>query len=156
MMKISQEGLGLIKREERFMPGKYYCSAGKATIGYGHVILHGEEKYLYEKLTEAEASALLQRDVDSKYGAHVAKRLTRAVTQNQFDAMVSFCFNIGTGGFDQSSVLRLANAGSTDRAGIIAAFGAWNKVTNPRTKLKEVSKGLTLRRGREAALYLRA
>lgn len=154
MMKISPVGLALIKREERFMPGKYFCAAGKATIGYGHVILHGEEKYLYQKLTEAEASTLLQRDVDSKYGAHVAKRLTRAVTQNQFDAMVSFCFNIGTGGFDQSSVLRLANVGSGERSAISAAFGAWNKVTNPKTKLKEANKGLTLRRGREAALYL--
>jgi lysozyme len=84
----------------------------------------------------------------------VAKSLTRAVTQNQFDALVSLCFNIGTGGFSQSSVLRLANAGSTDKVAITAAFGAWNKVTNPNTQLKEVSKGLTVRRGREAALYL--
>jgi lysozyme len=155
-MKISEAGLALIKREERFMPRKYLCAAGKATIGYGHVILHGEEHYLYEAITEAQASTLLQRDVDSKYGAHVAKRLTRAVTQHQFDAMVSFCFNVGTGGFDQSSVLRLANAGSTDRAAITTAFGAWNKVTNPKTHLKEPNKGLTLRRGREAALYLQA
>jgi lysozyme len=153
-MKISQAGLDLIKREERFMPRKYLCSAGKPTIGYGHVILKGEERYNTATLTEAEASQLLQRDVDTKYGAHVANRLKRAVTQHQFDAMVSFCFNVGTGGFDQSSVLRLANAGSDDRAAITAAFGAWNKVTNPKTKVKEANKGLTLRRGREAALYL--
>lgn len=138
------------------MARKYSCAAGKATIGYGHVILHGEEHYLYETITEAQASALLQRDVDRNYGAHVAKRLTRAVTQNRFDALVSFCFNVGTGGFDQSSVLRLGNAGSTDRAAITAAFGAWNKVTNPKTGVKEANKGLTLRRGREAALYLQA
>ena len=155
MMKISPAGLALIKREEKFMARKYFCAAGKATIGYGHVILHGEEQYLYQVLTEAEASALLQRDVDRNYGAHVAKRLTRAVTQNQFDAMVSLCFNIGTGGFDQSSVLRLTNYGVFTHEAMTAAFGAWNKVTNPRTKLKEVSKGLTLRRGREAALYLK-
>ena len=138
------------------MPRKYLCSAGKPTIGYGHVILPAEGKYNTATLTEAEASQLLQRDVDAKYGAHVASRLRQAVTQHQFDAMVSFCFNVGTGGFDQSGVLRLANAGSTDHAAITAAFGAWNKVTNPRTKVKEVSKGLTLRRGREAALYLQA
>ena len=138
------------------MPRKYLCSAGKPTIGYGHVILKGEERYHTATLSETEATTLLKADVGQKYGAHVAKRLTRPVTQHQFDAMVSFCFNVGTGGFDQSSVLRLANAGSTDRAAITAAFGAWNKVTNPKTKLKEVSKGLTLRRGREAALYLQA
>ncbi len=137
------------------MPRMYRCPAGKPTIGYGHVILKGEERYLTAALSEAEASALLLADVSATYGAHVAQQLTQAVTQNQFDAMVSLCFNIGTAGFSKSSVLRLANAGSTDRAAITAAFGAWNKVTNPKTKLKEVSKGLTLRRSREAALYLK-
>ena len=153
-MNISEKGLSLIKKEEHFMPRRYLCPAGKPTIGYGHVILPGEEHYHTATLTEAQASALLLQDVSKKYGAHVAKRLTRPVTQNQFDAMVSFCFNVGTGGFDQSSVLRLANAGNTDATTIKTAFGAWNKVTNPNTKLKEVSKGLTVRRGREAVLYL--
>jgi lysozyme len=153
-MKISEKGLSLIKKEEAFVPRRYLCAAGKPTIGYGHVILPAEARYNTATLSEAEASALLQADVDKKYGAHVAKCLTRAVTQNQFDALVSLCFNIGTGGFSQSSVLRLTNAGTTDATTIKTAFGAWNKVTNPRTKLKEVSKGLTVRRGREAALYL--
>lgn len=153
-MNISERGLALIKKEEAFVPHRYLCAAGKPTIGYGHVIQQGEEHYNTATLTEPEASALLLRDVSRQYGAHVASRLKRAVTQNQFDAMVSLCFNIGTGGFDQSSVLRLANAGSTDKVAITAAFGAWNKVTNPKTKLKEVSKGLTVRRAHEAALYL--
>jgi lysozyme len=156
MMKISPAGLALIKREERFMARKYLCSAGKPTIGYGHVILHGEEHYLYETITEAKASELLQADVDRKYGAHVAKRLTRAVTQNQFDALVSLCFNIGTGGFDKSSVLSLTNKGMVTPGAITAAFGLWNKYTDPVTKQLRISKGLTLRRGREAALYLQA
>jgi len=155
-MKLSEKGLALIKQEEAFAPRLYHCQAGKPTIGYGHVVQVNEPRLLDEGrvLTEAEASTMLQADVDKKYGAHVARSLTRAVTQNQFDALVSLCFNIGTGGFSQSSVLRLANAGSTDKVAITTAFGAWNKVTNPNTKLKEVSKGLTVRRGREAALYL--
>ena len=153
-MKISEKGLTLIKKEEAFKAKRYLCAAGKPTIGYGHVILPAEARYHTATLTEAEASTLLQADVDKKYGAHVAKSLTRAVTQNQFDALVSLCFNIGTGGFSQSSVLRLANAGSTDKAAITTAFGAWNKVTNPKTQVKEANKGLTVRRGREAALYL--
>ena len=94
------------------------------------------------------------QDVARQYGAHVASRLKRPVTQNQFDALVSLTYNIGTGGFDQSSVLRLANAGSTSTEAICAAFGLWNKVTNPQTGQKEVNKGLTVRRAREAALYL--
>ncbi len=153
-MRISAKGLALIKKEERFMPRRYLCPAGKPTIGYGHVIQANEAHYNKATLTEPEASALLEQDVARQYGAHVATRLTRPVTQNQFDAMVSLCFNIGTGGFDQSSVLRLANAGSTSHEAICAAFGAWNKVTNPKTKVKEVNNGLTVRRAREAALYL--
>ncbi|RYY14234.1 MAG: lysozyme [Cytophagaceae bacterium] len=153
-MNISEKGLSLIKKEEHFMPRRYLCPAGKPTIGYGHVILPGEEHYHTATLTEPQASALLLQDVGRTYGAHVAKRLTRAVTQNQFDALVSFCFNVGTGGFDQSSVLRLANAGSNSTVDICTAFSLWNKVTNPKTKQKEVSKGLTVRRAREASLYL--
>lgn len=153
-MQISAKGLALIKKEEAFKPRRYLCAAGKPTIGYGHVILPSEPHLNTATLSEPEASALLLQDVGRKYGAHVASRLTRAVTQNQFDALVSLCFNIGTGGFDQSSVLRLADAGSTSTEAICAAFGLWNKVTNPNTKKKEVSNGLTVRRAREAALYL--
>jgi lysozyme len=78
------------------------------------------------------------------------------VTQHQFDALASFCFNVGTGGFDKSSVLSLTNHGGGSAGAITAAFGLWNKFTDPETKQLRVSKGLTLRRGREAALYLQA
>jgi len=153
-MRISEAGLALIKREERFMPRKYLCSAGKPTIGYGHVIQPSEARYHTATLSEAEASALLLADVTKRYGAHVASRLHHDVTQNQFDAMVSLTYNIGTGGFDQSSVLALANAGATSPDVIRRAFGLWNMVTNPKTKVKLPNAGLTARRAREAALYL--
>jgi GH24 family phage-related lysozyme (muramidase) len=107
-------------------------------------------------LSEARASALLQQDIDQKYGAHVAGRVHRDLTPHQFNRMVSLCFNIGTGGFDKSSVLALANAGATDSKLTVSAFGLWNKVASPRTRIKEISKGLTIRRAREAALYLQA
>ncbi len=155
-MRISEAGLALIKREELFRATWYRCEAGRPTIGYGHVLVAGEERYYKARLTEAEATELLRRDVDRNYGAHVASRVHRDVTQHQFDAMVSLCFNIGTGGFDQSSVLALANAGASSPAVIKAAFGLWNKVTDPSTKVKRVSAGLTARRAREAALYLQA
>ena len=153
-MKISAVGLALIKQEERFMARRYLCPAGKPTIGYGHVIQANEAHLNTAVLTEAQASALLQQDVDKQYGAHVAGRVHRDVSQNQFDALVSLCFNIGTGGFDKSSVLALTNAGASSPVVLKAAFGLWNKVTNPTTKVKEISKGLTARRAREAALYL--
>jgi lysozyme len=153
-MKISDAGLALIKKEEAFRAGWYRCSAGRPTIGYGHVILAGEQHYYTARLTEAEASALLRADVDKKYGAHVANRVHRDVTQHQFDALVSLCYNIGTGGFDKSSVLALTNAGTTSPTVIKTAFGLWNKITDPKTKARVASAGLTARRAREAALYL--
>ncbi|MGI4835119.1 MAG: lysozyme [Janthinobacterium lividum] len=153
-MKISQAGLRLIKQEEQFRGKWYRCAAGKPTIGYGHVIQASEGHYYATPITEAEASALLQADVDKQYAAHVASRLQRAVTQNQFDALVSLCYNIGTGGFDQSSVLRLANAGPAPAGQIEFAFGLWNKVTDPKTSKRLINSGLTRRRAREAALYL--
>jgi lysozyme len=153
-MQISEKGLALIKKEEKFVARHYLCPAGKPTIGYGHVILATEPHLNTATLTEAQASELLVKDVARLYGAHVTKRLTRAVTQNQFDAMVSLTYNIGTGGFDKSSVLRLANAGPAGTEAVCQAFGLWNKVTNPKTKKLEVSNGLTVRRAREAALYL--
>jgi lysozyme len=153
-MKISTVGLAFIKEAERFMPRRYLCPAGKPTIGYGHVILPNEAHLNTATLTEAQANALLQQDVDREYGAHVAKRVHRDVSQHQFDAMVSLTYNIGTEGFDQSSVLALANAGTTSADVIKRAFGLWNKVTDPQTKVKRVNAGLTARRAREAALYL--
>lgn len=154
-MRISQVGLDLIKREEAFVPHRYLCAAGRPTIGYGHVIQPGEERYHTARISELEASTLLLQDVNKQYGAHVANRVHRQVSQNQFDAMVSLCYNIGTGGFDQSSVLALANAGATSPDVIRRAFGLWNKVTNPQTKVKQPNAGLTARRAREAALYLK-
>jgi lysozyme len=156
MMQISDAGLDLIKREEKFMPRRYYCEAGRPTIGYGHVILPTEQHYNTATLTEPQAAALLRQDIGLKYGRHVSNSVRRVPTQHQYDAMVSLCFNIGTGGFSKSSVLRLFNAGQNNPATIRLAFGAWNKVTVPNTLQLRESKGLTLRRAREAALYLAA
>ena len=155
-MNISQAGLALIKQQEGFRARWYHCEAGRPTIGYGHVIQAGEQAYYTAQLTETQASELLRRDVDTRYGAHVASRVHRQITQHQFDALVCFCYNVGTGGFDQSSVLALANAGATSPQVIQTAFGLWNKVTDPNTKVKRVSAGLTARRAREAALYLQS
>lgn len=155
-MEIGTAGLNLIKSEEGYMPKMYKCAAGKDTIGYGHVILPSEPHLRTALLTPAEALALLKTDIQAKYGKSVFAACTRKPTQNQFDAMVSLAFNIGTAGFAKSTVCRLHNAGSTDAAAIKLAFGAWNKVTNPKTKIKAANAVLTRRRATEATLYLKA
>jgi GH24 family phage-related lysozyme (muramidase) len=68
-----------------------------------------------------------------------------ATTQHQFDAMVSFAYNVGMGNFSTSTLLKKHKAG--DHAGAAAEFGKWNKANH------KVMAGLTRRRAAEAALY---
>jgi lysozyme len=156
-MQLTPEGLAAIVREEGFKPSWYLCPAGKKTIGVGHVILPAEEKTYCApgfKLTRLQGMVLLQKDVSERFAPPVVKYCTRPCTPNQLAALVSFCFNTGPGGLKASSLLKLHNAGHAAPEEITRAFGLWNKFTNPETGQKEVSNGLTLRRAREAALYL--
>lgn len=144
----------MIKREEKFMGKAYLCPAKVLTIGYGHVIQLSEPHLRTVKLTEPEASALLAKDL-SRYEQAVARALEPTIsagklTQKQFDACVSLCFNIGTAGFSGSSVARLINARAGEQA-IRLAFAAWCKATVD--GVKQVLPGLVVRRKREADLF---
>lgn len=153
-MQLSPAAIAFFIQEEGYRRNWYKCSAGKDTIGIGHCILPGEEAYYHRGLTQAEAVELLQRDIATRYGAALAKCLTAPATADQYAAMVSLCYNIGTGGFAKSSVCRLHNSQRATPAQITAAFGLWNKITDPHTGQKVVARGLVARRAREAALYL--
>lgn len=103
---ISARGLELIKKYEGFSPLAYPCVAGKMTIGYGHVILP-DEKFPCG-VTENQAAELLLKDVA------VAEKTVLAfvrvpLNRNQFDALVSFVFNVGARNFALSSLLRALN-----------------------------------------------
>jgi lysozyme len=156
-MELTPNGLAAIVREEGLKSSWYFCPAGKKTIGVGHVILPAEAAVYCApgfKLTNLQAMQLLQKDVSERFAPPVVKLCTRACTPNQLAALVSFCFNVGPAGLQQSSLLKLHNSGTATPEQIAKAFGLWNKITNPKTRQKETSKGLTLRRQREAALYL--
>jgi lysozyme len=113
-MQISQEGLDLLKRSEGFRGSAYLDVAGIATIGYGHRILASES--FPNGIAEAQADAILASDVQ---GAEQAvQRLVRvALTQGQFDALVDFCFNLGSGKLAASMLLKELNAGRYAAAG---------------------------------------
>lgn len=91
-MRLSNNGLELIKRFEGCRLSAYKCPAGVLTIGYGHT---GSDVKAGMRITENEAETLLKKDV-SKFESIVAKNYPTA-TQNQFDALVSICFNCGQG-----------------------------------------------------------
>lgn len=117
-MQTSNKGMDLIKRFEDLKLGAYRDSVGIPTIGYGHThnvkmgdVITGEQadKYLREDLLVAELT--INTNVKVK------------LTQNQFDALASFVFNLGSGNFVKSTLLKKLNAG--DFAGAAGEFGKW-------------------------------
>lgn len=108
LLRTSAAGIALIKRFESFCATVYRCPAGKPTIGYGHVILPGEQ---FSTITEADAIELLRHDLAIAEAA-VRRLITVPLTQNQFDALVSFTFNVGEGALEKSTLRRRINQGN--------------------------------------------
>lgn len=149
-MKISKAGLELIKKWEGCKLTAYLCSAGVLTIGYGHT---GSDVYKGMKITQAQADDFLQSDV-IRFEKDVTSLVKVPVTQNQFDALVCFAFNLGSDidadtiaeGLGDSTLLRKVN--SKDFVGAAAEFVKWNKAGG------KVLNGLTSRRIDESKLFL--
>lgn len=148
-MKISQNGIILLIQFEGVRLEPYNDSAGYATIGVGHLIgkrpVCAADIEKYRGFTRDMAEALLRLDL-----ADTERAVTAAVkvptSQNQFDAMVCFCFNVGAGNFQKSNVLSFTNKMEFKQAADF--FRAWNKAGGV------VCAGLTRRRENERALYL--
>ena len=142
-MKISQAGLDLIKRFEGCKLEAYRDAVGIWTIGYGHT---GPNVHDGLKITQAQADAILAQDV-SRFASGVAANVNVALTQSEFDALVSFAFNVGLGAFRSSTLLKLLND-NADRTVVASQFLRWNKAGS------KVLDGLTKRRNAEKALFL--
>ena len=141
-MRISEQGIALIKESEGFSATCYRCPAGKWTIGYGHVVRPDDA--IKNKLSAAQAEILLQQDVAETEQA-VNRLVTIELNQNQFDALVVFAYNIGIGAFGHSTLLRLLNNGNM--TAVSGEFLRW--VYAGGKKLD----GLVRRRQAEAALF---
>jgi lysozyme len=141
-MNASSKALDLIKESESFAAEPYVCPAGKLTVGYGHVILNGEV-HPYP-LTEEYAVKLLVKDVAWAEAA-INGFVKVALTQDQFDALVSFVFNVGKENFRTSTLLKKINAG--DYAGAASEFDRWIYAAG------KVLNGLKTRRNKERALW---
>lgn len=144
MRHVTDEGLALIKRFEGFSPTIYICPGGWPTIGYGHVVLDGERERFANGIDEDEAADLLCRDVGVAERA-VLRLIVVPLTDGQFDALVSFAFNLGSGALQRSTLRRKVNR--EDHGAVPAEFRKW--VCAGGRKLK----GLMRRREAEAALY---
>jgi len=149
----SQSQVEETEASEGFEPTVKPDSAGHDTIGYGHKLTKEDKAqgtYTGKTLTKDEAEALLKEDL-KKAEDCVKKHVTVPLTQDQFDALVDFVFNLGCAAFAGSTLLKKLNAG--DYASVPAQLARWNKATVEGKKV--VLAGLTKRRAREAARWQR-
>ena len=118
-MRLSAKGLQRLISEEGLRLDPYNDSAGHATVGVGHLIHFGRvtaaDEARFKHFTKADAIALLAEDVRPRE-QFVERVVTVKLNQNEFDALVSLVFNIGTGAFASSTVLRRLNAGARREA----------------------------------------
>jgi lysozyme len=109
-MKTSQKGIELIKIFEGCKLKSYKCPAGVWTIGFGNTFyLDGSKVLMGQKISQVEADMLMLKLLP-KYEATVIKNIKVTLTQNQFDALVSFCWNCGS----SQTLFRLVNQKATD------------------------------------------
>jgi lysozyme len=107
-VKLSAEGLQLIKQQEGFRSRTYLDVAGFPTIGYGHRLIHPGS--FPDGVEEAQATEILAADVRDA-GQSVEELVKVPLSQGQFDALVDFVFNLGSGRLASSTLLKILNAG---------------------------------------------
>lgn len=141
MMKV--EDFTIIKESEGCELSPYLCPADVWTVGYGHT---GSDVTDNGTITQEQAESLLQRDLEA-FSGHINRLVNVELTQNQFDALVSLCYNIGAGNFSNSTLLRLLNTG--DYEGAANEFWKWRRGGG------KILQGLVTRRAKEKELFLK-
>ena len=147
-MQISAEGLAIIKRHEGFRSHPYRDAVGIPTIGYGATFypVTGRRVSMADPpLSEPQASALLEAMVE-RFAAGISRYAQVPLTQNQFDALVSWAYNVGLEAARTSTLMRRLNAG--DYQGAADQLPRWNRAGG------RVLPGLTRRRAAERAMFL--
>ena len=146
-MKLSANGFKLLCSLEGNRLEPYLDVAGVPTIGIGNTFYEdGTKVKMADPAITEERSFTLAKHVLNAFEQQVNLSILLPMTQNQFDAMVLLCYNIGTSGFAKSSVVKNFNAGLVQKAA--DSFSLWNKAGGV------VSKGLISRRNKERGLFL--
>ncbi len=140
-MKITNEGINLIKKFEGLRLEAYLCPAGVWTIGYGHTkgVKEGD------KITQEEAEMFLKSDLRT-FEIGVECLIKKQLTDNQFSSLVSFAYNLGLANLKSSTLLKKVNSNSNDRT-IVDEFIKWIYAGGKQLE------GLKRRRQAEAYLY---
>jgi lysozyme len=146
-MELSKEGLRHLKKLEGFRNNPYLDTAGVPTIGYGFTYYPCGAKVTMndEPITLKDAENVLLQLVDS-FEEWVRDKVESNINQNMYDALVSFCYNVGKQAFEDSTLLKKVNNNPCDPT-IEDEFKRWVYAGGKK------SKGLKKRRNQEAYLY---
>lgn len=145
-MNISRAGLEFIKTREGFRSKAYLDSAGVPTIGYGTICLpSGDAVQIGMTCTNAEATEWLENHIRTQVETCIQRNVAVDLTQNEYDSICSFIYNLGCRNFKSSTLLKKINLGDSVGAG--AEFIKWNKAGG------RVIAGLTTRRQDEAEIF---
>ena len=160
-MQMSALGRQMLTDLEGFKTRMYHDSAGLPTIGVGHLITQQELAQGYilirrtgqqinwrGEISQGDVDAILEQDLP-EYEEAVNRLVAADLAQHQFDALVSFCFNVGETRFGKSTLLRLVNAGNF--AAVADQFRVWTKVTINGKKVQV--RGLLNRRNKEISMW---
>ncbi len=139
-MNTSAEGIALIKKFEGCELKAYQCSAGVWTIGYGHT----KDVEEGDTISKDQAEEMLVEELH-EYENYVNEYVNVALSQNQFDALVSWVYNLGPANLKSSTMLKVLNDGKYEE--VPYQMKRWNKAGG------KVLDGLVRRREAEALLY---
>lgn len=148
-MKLNENGYNLICEFEGLKLKPYLCSAKIPTIGYGNTYYpNGKRVTLLDDAITKEYAFEIFKTIADKFAKRVDDMVTSELTQNQFNALVSFAYNVGTGAFATSTLLKKVNINPND-ATIRNEFLKWVRAN------KKVIQGLVNRRNKEVLIYFK-
>jgi len=146
-MILDNKGYLLITKHEGLSLKPYLCPAKIPTIGYGNTYYpDGKRVTLLDKDITKQQAFDMFKEIANRFAKRVDALVTSNINQNQFNALVSFAYNVGTGNFSSSTLLKKVNRNPDDLT-IKDEFLRWNKAGG------KVLNGLTNRRNEEADLY---
>ncbi|HEX6215286.1 MAG TPA: lysozyme [Vicinamibacterales bacterium] len=137
---MSKNGIALVKAYEGCELKAYADAIGVITIGYGHTGQYADRD---AEITQVEADRILLEDL-AKFERGVENLVKAKISQNQFDALVAFAFNLGLGNLKSSTLLKKVNSGDKTA---VDEFAKWTRAGG------KVLPGLVKRRAAEAALF---
>lgn len=146
-MKLNNEGYKLITKHEGLVLKPYLCPAKVATIGYGNTYYEdGKKVTLLDQPITKERAFEMFKEIADRFAKAVSQSVNSDINQNQFNALVSFAYNVGIANFKKSTLLKLVNANPND-PNIKNEFMKWKKANGV------VLNGLIKRRNDESNYY---